>query len=349
MGFLYLAMGVVMGGLVVLPRLLLGTPMLGANLLDERWRPAVVERSVDFRDDVGRDLVDGNRDELVDHSDFSVSRRATESRGREPQTPDRGASREACDWIERTAMKAGLGRGASVKFWRWIGSAIAALVAAGCFWFAAAGTPARGAAPGGEALQVGGPQAGKPGESARAPERAATGSPADAGAAAREVLQGDDFWWKRTERVTMTVTVPKTGILGFFARMGDLFVRLFRPLWDGFVEFLKWLYEMWRTLYGWLATGDWTSGSSVIWLIAAVILGWAIWKLSPFVVRWISGLVGTSGAQPEASVSWQKLPEPADLFTQARRRAYDPAVCGRDQAGPAGLDCATGKAGADSI
>ncbi len=43
-GFLYLAMGVVMGGLVVLPRLLLGTPMLGAHLLDERWRPAVVER-----------------------------------------------------------------------------------------------------------------------------------------------------------------------------------------------------------------------------------------------------------------------------------------------------------------
>ena len=44
MGFLYLAMGLVMGGLVVLPRLLLGTSILGANLLDERWRPAVVER-----------------------------------------------------------------------------------------------------------------------------------------------------------------------------------------------------------------------------------------------------------------------------------------------------------------
>ena len=44
MGFLYLAMGIVLGGLVVLPRLLLGTPALGAHLLDERWRPAVVDR-----------------------------------------------------------------------------------------------------------------------------------------------------------------------------------------------------------------------------------------------------------------------------------------------------------------
>jgi hypothetical protein len=43
MGFLYLAMGIVLGGLVVLPRLLLGTQALGAHLLDERWRPAVVD------------------------------------------------------------------------------------------------------------------------------------------------------------------------------------------------------------------------------------------------------------------------------------------------------------------
>jgi hypothetical protein len=44
MFFLYLAMGIVLGGLVILPRLLLGTPLLGAHLLDERWRPAVVDR-----------------------------------------------------------------------------------------------------------------------------------------------------------------------------------------------------------------------------------------------------------------------------------------------------------------
>lgn len=43
MGSLYLGMGIVLGGLVILPRLLFGTPMLGAHLLDERWRPAIVD------------------------------------------------------------------------------------------------------------------------------------------------------------------------------------------------------------------------------------------------------------------------------------------------------------------
>jgi hypothetical protein len=43
MGFLYLGMGIVLGALIVLPRLLLGTPMLGAHLLDARWRPVIVD------------------------------------------------------------------------------------------------------------------------------------------------------------------------------------------------------------------------------------------------------------------------------------------------------------------
>jgi hypothetical protein len=43
LGLLYLAMGIVLGGLVVLPRLLLGTPMLGAHLVEARWRPAIVD------------------------------------------------------------------------------------------------------------------------------------------------------------------------------------------------------------------------------------------------------------------------------------------------------------------
>ena len=43
MGFLYLGMGTVLGGLVVLPRLLVGTPMLGAHLVDARWRPLILD------------------------------------------------------------------------------------------------------------------------------------------------------------------------------------------------------------------------------------------------------------------------------------------------------------------
>jgi hypothetical protein len=44
MGAIYLGMGLVLGGLLVLPRLLISTPMLGANLLDARWRPAITEQ-----------------------------------------------------------------------------------------------------------------------------------------------------------------------------------------------------------------------------------------------------------------------------------------------------------------
>jgi hypothetical protein len=43
MGSLYLGMGIVLGALVVLPRLLVGTPMLGAHLVDASWRPAIVD------------------------------------------------------------------------------------------------------------------------------------------------------------------------------------------------------------------------------------------------------------------------------------------------------------------
>src|SRR5262249_45052790 len=42
LGFMYLGMGLVLGGLVALPRLLVGTPMLGAHLLEARWLPMVV-------------------------------------------------------------------------------------------------------------------------------------------------------------------------------------------------------------------------------------------------------------------------------------------------------------------
>ncbi len=43
MGLLYLCMGVVLGGLAVLPRLLVATPVLGANLVDAPWRRLIVD------------------------------------------------------------------------------------------------------------------------------------------------------------------------------------------------------------------------------------------------------------------------------------------------------------------
>ncbi len=43
MGFLYLGMGIVLSGLVVLPRLLFGTQVLGAHLVDARWRSLILD------------------------------------------------------------------------------------------------------------------------------------------------------------------------------------------------------------------------------------------------------------------------------------------------------------------
>lgn len=43
LGSLYMAMGLVLGGLVVLPRLIFGTSMLGSHLIDARWRPMLVD------------------------------------------------------------------------------------------------------------------------------------------------------------------------------------------------------------------------------------------------------------------------------------------------------------------
>lgn len=42
-GALHAGMGLILGGLVVLPRLLVATPMLGAHLLDASWRPMIVD------------------------------------------------------------------------------------------------------------------------------------------------------------------------------------------------------------------------------------------------------------------------------------------------------------------
>src|SRR5262249_2715719 len=42
-GSLYPGMGIVLAGLVFFPRLVLGTEILGAHLLDARWRSLIVE------------------------------------------------------------------------------------------------------------------------------------------------------------------------------------------------------------------------------------------------------------------------------------------------------------------
>jgi Domain of unknown function (DUF4129) len=214
-------------------------------------------------------------------------------------------------------MMPGAGKGTSVTARRWAVTGIAALAAAGFFWVAPARLRASATVRASGFATAESPGASGLGVAVLAPARAPART--DPGAAAREVLAGEDFWWKRIE----TKTVPTTGLQAFLARVFEYPLRGLSMLWDLIVEFVRRLWRLWRSLYGLLATGDWTGGADVIWLIAALILGWAIWKLYPFVVRWIGGIAAAPRAQAATSVSWQSLPESSDLFAQAREAFAD--------------------------
>ncbi len=123
--------------------------------------------------------------------------------------------------------------------------------------------------------------------------------------AAREVLQDPDFWWKRIERRTM----PATGIQSFFEWLLEFPARILKMVLD-FLDSL-------RQMLAGLIAGDWSGRSQLVWLIAAVLLAWAIWKIYPVMVRWIGGISAAPGAPTGAGAAWQTLAEPADLFDQA--------------------------------
>ena len=59
----------------------------------------------------------------------------------------------------------------------------------------------------------------------------------------------------------------------------------------------------------------------MVWLIAAVILAWAIWKLYPLLAYLpVDRAVLVAGRRRDEhgrERSWQTLPEPSDLFEQA--------------------------------
>ncbi len=148
-----------------------------------------------------------------------------------------------------------------------------------------------------------------------AQKRAATG--VDPGVAAREVLGGEDYWWKHIE----SRTVQLTGPLAFLQRVLEWIGRVLKPVWDFIVEVARYIFRVFRGLYA-VLRGDWSEGMNLIWLVAVVVLGWAMWKLSPLlkylpvIARWF-GSGGAPGANDATTAGWQTLPEPSDLFMQA--------------------------------
>jgi hypothetical protein len=146
---------------------------------------------------------------------------------------------------------------------------------------------------------------------ASAPIAIQEGSPASGQAdtgpavAAREVLSGPDFWWKRIERKT----IPSSGIQSFFLAVLELPRKLLGMIFDFLRDLQFWRFRFWR--------GDWSGGSDLVWLIAAALLGWAFWKGYPLIVRWFIAATEKAGPPMAAAANWQALPEPSDLFEQA--------------------------------
>ena len=142
---------------------------------------------------------------------------------------------------------------------------------------------------------------------AEAPEGSAAVDPA---AAAREVLQGQDFWWKRIE----TRTVPTSWLGSLVEAIRNFFGRVLERIRD----LIEWIL---KRLFGMFRGGSGGGGTMVIWAIVVALLGWSFLKLYPVIVRWL----GVSRPSPIAPgvVAWQPLAEAADLFEQAGRALRD--------------------------
>jgi Domain of unknown function (DUF4129) len=188
---------------------------------------------------------------------------------------------------------------------RWFARAVAALAAAGSLVLASAQFPARAA------VRERGPAGTERSSQHEAATDAQDGSPpsgragTDPALAAREVLEDQDFWWKRIE----IKTIPTSGIQAFFMAVLEYPLKSIRMILD-FLANLR--FQPFR-----LFRGDWSWGSTVVWLIAAALLAWAIWKGYPLLVRWFAAGADASGTRKGAGASWQTLAEPSDLYQQA--------------------------------
>ncbi len=162
-------------------------------------------------------------------------------------------------------MKLGPGREPATA-WRSISPGIAAVIAAALLWFAPRYAPAMTAAPAGGAARI------------------------DPAVAARQVLEAEDFWWKRIEQKT----IPTTGIQAFFAKLLDWAVEILKKVAEAIWDFFKWF----RWVFSRFFTADLSGASILIKLIAVAVVGWVIWKLYAPFVRWISGFAAAPRRKP---------------------------------------------------
>ncbi len=132
----------------------------------------------------------------------------------------------------------------------------------------------------------------------------------DPAVAAQQVFQGQDFWWKRLKTQTVSsswfdslVEAVMKAVAWIVRQIGELLAKLLRSLFS-------------------LLSGSTSTGGTVgVWLIVAAILAFAIWKLGPVFVRWLTDRGPVPGNRE--SVTWETLAEPSALFEQAGQAFRD--------------------------
>lgn len=135
-----------------------------------------------------------------------------------------------------------------------------------------------------------------------------TRSQSDAVRTVHEVFADSDFWWKRTKNVK-SPALEAPWFERILNAIKDFIFTILQAIWDLLRKILEGLFG--------IATGDWSSGSPLIWAVAAVLIGWSLWKLLPLIVGWLrSRNAEPGGKDPRALV---QLPAAGDLLNDATK------------------------------
>jgi Domain of unknown function (DUF4129) len=135
----------------------------------------------------------------------------------------------------------------------------------------------------------------------------AANSQSDPAQVANDILQSHEFWWKRIEHVNPDVPWLQRVLTAIGNFLGDILSAFAR--WVG--NLFEWLF---RALG---VTGDWSTGTLLVALVAIILLAWAIWKLLPKLLEWLRR--SAPAARPAERLISQELPEATKLYEEATR------------------------------
>jgi Domain of unknown function (DUF4129) len=127
----------------------------------------------------------------------------------------------------------------------------------------------------------------------------------DPGVAAREVFQNQDFWWKRIETRSDSIST---------SWLESILTHVLEYLGRVLTRILEFLADLFRNLFG--PFGDASSGAALlIWFLVLALLLYAVFRFPSVIMSWLSQTAPAPAAQQVAA--WQMLAEASELFEQA--------------------------------